>query len=195
MAIVMRMEAPGATAEQYEALNEAIGLDDENAPDGLVIHMAGVTDEGMVVIDVWESEEKLNTFFDDTLGPALADSEIEPGPPSVSKLHNMIPQGGGSEHNVIVEISVDAGPDVYDDMVGKMPSHAGDDSAHPVSVHIAGVNEDGSMFIADLWESAEAFASFAESEVVPAADERVGQIEPKLTPVHNVIRGKSTVSA
>lgn len=195
MAIVMRMEAPGATIEQYEALNEVIGLDDDNAPDGLVIHVAGVTDDGIVVIDVWESEEKLNAFFDDTLGPALADSELEAGPPSISKLHNMIPQGGGSEHNVIVEIHVDAGPDVYDDMVGKMPAHAGDDSAHPVSVHIAGVKDDGSMFIADLWESAEAFAAYAESEVVPAADERVGEIEPKFTPVHNVVRGKSTVSA
>ena len=51
------------------------------------------------------------------------------------------------------------------------------------------------MFIADVWESAEAFAAFAESEVVPAADERMGQIEPKFTPVHNVVRGKATVSA
>ena len=64
MAIVMRMEAPGATVEQYEALNEVIGVDDDNPPDGLVIHVAGVTDDGMVVIDVWESEEKLNAFFD-----------------------------------------------------------------------------------------------------------------------------------
>ena len=48
MAIVMRMEAPGATVEQYEALNEAIGVDDDNPPDGLVIHIAGVTDDGMV---------------------------------------------------------------------------------------------------------------------------------------------------
>jgi heme-degrading monooxygenase HmoA len=195
MAIVMRMEAPGATVEQYEALNDVIGVDDDNPPDGLVIHMAGVTDDGMVVIDVWESEEKLNAFFDSTLGPALADSEMEPGPPTVSKLHNMIPQGGGTEHNVIVEVHVDATSDVYDDMVGKMPSHVGDDSAHPVAIHIAGVKEDGSMFIADVWESAEAFAAFAESEVVPAADERMGQIEPKFTPVHNVVRGKATVSA
>lgn len=195
MAIVMRMEAPGATIEQYEALNEAIGVDNENPPDGLVIHVAGVTDDGMVVIDVWESEEKLNTFFDTTLGPALADSEMEPDSPTVSKLHNMIPKGSGTEHNVIVEIHVDAGADVYDDMLEKMPSHAGDGTEHPVSVHIAGVKEDGSMFIADLWESPEAFAAFAESEIAPAADERVGQIEPKITPVHNVVHGKSKVSA
>ncbi len=195
MAIVMRMEAPGATVEQYEALNEVIGVDNDNPPDGLVLHVAGVTDDGMVVIDVWESEEKLNAFFDSTLGPALADSEMEPGPPTVSKLHNMIPQGAGTEHNVIVEIQVDAGSEVYDDMVGKMPSHTGDDSEHPVSVHIAGVREDGTMFIADLWESPEAFAAFAASEVVPAADERLGQIEPKFTPVHNVVRGNASVSA
>jgi heme-degrading monooxygenase HmoA len=195
MAIVMRMEAPGATVEQYEALNEMIGVDDDNTPDGLVIHVAGLTDDGMVMIDVWESEEKLNAFFDSVLGAALADSEIEPGPPTISKLHNMIPQGGGTDHNVIVEVHIDAGSDLYDDMVGKMPSHTGDDADHPVSVHIAGVKEDGSMFIVDLWESPEAFAAFAESEIAPAADERLGEIEPKFTPIHKVVRGKATVSA
>jgi heme-degrading monooxygenase HmoA len=194
MAVVMRMEAPGATVEQYDALNEVVDVDD-NPPDGLVIHMAGVTDDGMVVIDVWESEEKLNAFFDDRLGAALAASEIEAGPPRISKVHNMIPQGAGSEGNVIVEIEMDAGSDVYDDMAAKMPAHAGDDSAHPVVVHIACVNEDGSMFIADLWESAEAFGAFAESQIGPAADERAGEIEPKIRQVHNVIRPDAAVSA
>ena len=119
---------PGRDGRAVRGAQRGIGVDDDNPPDGLVIHMAGVTDDGMVVIDVWESEEKLNAFFDSTLGPALADSEMEPGPPTVSKLHNMIPQGGGTEHNVIVEVHVDATSDVYDDMVGKMPSHVGDDS-------------------------------------------------------------------
>ncbi|HEX4518914.1 MAG TPA: hypothetical protein VH063_04960 [Gaiellaceae bacterium] len=195
MAVVMRMEAPGATVEQYEALNEAIGLDDDNPPDGLVIHMAGVTDDGMVVIDVWESEEKLTTFFDERLGKGLAESEMEAGPPRISKLHNMIPQGAGTEPTMIVEIEMDAGTDVYDDMTTKMPAHAGDDSEHPVVVHIAGVNEDGSMFIADLWESPEAFGAFAESQIAPAADERTGEIKPKVTPVHRVLRGTADATA
>ncbi len=96
---------------------------------------------------------------------------------------------------MIVEIEVDAGTDVYDDMAAKMPAHADDGANHPVVVHIAGVNADGSMYIADLWESPEAFGAFAQNEIAPAADERMGEVNPKVTPVHNVIRGTVPATA
>ena len=195
MAIVMRMEAPGATVEQYDAVNAAMGITQDTPPDGLIVHMAGKTDDGVVIIDVWESEEKLNAFFESGIGEALAGAGIESQPPSISKLHNIIPQGTGTTPAVIVEIEVDAGTDVYDDMAAKMPTHVGDGSAHPVVVHIAGVTDDGSMYIVDLWESPEAFAAFAESEIAPAAGDRMGEVQPKFTPVHNVIRGTAPVPA
>jgi hypothetical protein len=190
----MKMVAVGATAEQYEALNEAVGVTGEDAPDGLIIHMAGVTDDGMVIVDVWESPEKLKAFFDERLDAALADSEMDAGEPEIHQLHAMIPQGAGTGENVMVFIEVDAGPEVYDEMASQMPAHSGDGSDHPVTAHIAGVTDDGKMFIVDLWESPEAFARFAEEQIAPAAPEGM-EVNPQIVPVHNVVRGNASVSS
>ena len=155
------MLAPGATVEQYDAVNAAMGITQDTPPDGLILHMAGKTDDGVVVIDVWESEEKLNAFFESGLGEALAAEGIDAQTPSISKLHHMIPQGAGTEPTVIVEIGVDAGTDVYDAWPRRcrpMPETA---RAIRSYVHMAGVNERRVMYIADLWESPEAFGAFA----------------------------------
>jgi heme-degrading monooxygenase HmoA len=195
MAIVMRMEAPGATIEQYEQVNETVGIGgDRDAPDGLVIHVAGKTPDGIVVIDVWESQEKLDRFFEEGAGAALAEAGVVTNPPEFFQLHTMIPQGKGTEHNVIMETRANIGTAEYDRMVDAIPSHAGDGSQHPVTVHVAAVDADGEMFIMDIWESAEAFGAFAEAEIVPAAEEGM-EIAPRFHPVHNVVRGSAPVSA
>jgi len=197
VAIVMRMYVPGGTIEQYQQVNDALGITgDDTAPEGLILHMAGDSEDGFLIVDVWESEEALNRFFEqDGAGAALAQAGMPQVQPEIHQLHNMIPRGGGSAPNVIVEIEVDAGPDVYDDMASQMPSHQGDDSAHPVYAHVAAVTADGRMYVADLWESAEAFGAFAQSELGPIAGDRLGEVQPKFTPVHNTIRGSADVSA
>jgi heme-degrading monooxygenase HmoA len=194
MAIVMRMEVPGVTIEQYEQVNEALGIqDDDTAPDGLVFHAAGATEEGFLLVDVWESEEKLGAFFE-KVGPAFAAAGIPETEPEIMPLHTMIPQGAGTEHNVIMETRANIGTDEYDRMVEGIPSHQGDGSQHPVAVHVAAVSGDGEMFIMDIWESPEAFGAFAESEILPVAEEGM-EISPRFVPVHKTIRGSSSVSA
>ena len=47
-----------ATWEQYEHLAAAIAV----RPEGLVIHVAGPTDEGFRIIGVWESEAAWERF-------------------------------------------------------------------------------------------------------------------------------------
>ena len=49
----------------------AAGLVDP-PPDGLIAHVAGPTDEGVRIIDVWESEEAWERFRSDRLAPAIA---------------------------------------------------------------------------------------------------------------------------
>jgi heme-degrading monooxygenase HmoA len=194
MAIVMRLEVPGGTIEQYEQVNEILGIHgDDDAPDGLIFHAAGETDEGFLLVDVWESAEKLDAFFEKA-GPALAQAGVPDTPPEIMPLHAMIPQGAGTEHNVIMETRSNIGTDEYDRMVKEVPSHAGDGSQHPVTVHVAAVADDGSVFVMDIWESPEAFAEFAEHELKPLADESM-QISPRFVPVHKTVRGSSTVSA
>jgi heme-degrading monooxygenase HmoA len=192
VAIVMTMEAPGATPDQYDALNEALGVvDDATAPDGLVMHMAGISEDGMVIVDVWESQEKLDAFFTTGgLGQALEESDMQVGRPSIHKLHDVIPQGSGSGDNVLVMIETEMTTDDYDEVAGVLPAHAEDGGGHPAVAHIAAVTDYGKLYVFDLWESAEAFGAFADSQLAPHA-EKMGAVTPKFVPVHNVIRGSA----
>jgi hypothetical protein len=48
---------------------------------GLIVHAAGSSDVGVLSIDVWESREHSERFFDERLAPAMATLEIVGGPP------------------------------------------------------------------------------------------------------------------
>jgi hypothetical protein len=58
-----------ASWEEFRWL--AAGLYDP-APPGLVVHVAGPTDEGVRVISVWESEQSWRRFQNERLEPARA---------------------------------------------------------------------------------------------------------------------------
>ena len=55
--------------EQYERV--AAGLTNP-APPGLIMHLAGPTDEGVRIIDVWDSEDEFKRFQAERLRPAVA---------------------------------------------------------------------------------------------------------------------------
>lgn len=55
--------------EQYDHFAAALG---EAAPAGLILHVAGPTDEGFRMIDVWESEAAWREFHAARLAPAIA---------------------------------------------------------------------------------------------------------------------------
>jgi hypothetical protein len=55
--------------EQYERV--AARLTDPPPP-GLLLHLAGPTEEGFRVIDIWDSEEAFDRFRSERLGPAIA---------------------------------------------------------------------------------------------------------------------------
>jgi len=64
-ATCITLPTDAATAQSVEALVEG-------TPDGLVVHVAGPTDDGWRIIDVWESEEHYARFQSGTLAPAVA---------------------------------------------------------------------------------------------------------------------------
>lgn len=71
--------------EQYRGV--AAALVDPH-PDGLILHVAGPTDEGVRVIDVWESEEAWQRFRTERLDPAIAALGGPPRPePTFRDLH------------------------------------------------------------------------------------------------------------
>ena len=58
-----------ASWDQYERVAAALM---EPAPAGLILHLAGPTDEGFRTIEVWESEQAWEHFQAERLSPAIA---------------------------------------------------------------------------------------------------------------------------
>jgi hypothetical protein len=86
----------GPDTTNYDAFNAQMGLVDD-PPEGLVVHTAGVTEEGgFRVVDVWESQEAWDRFNDGRLGPAirevLSGLHPQPLPPrtEIYELYNVI---------------------------------------------------------------------------------------------------------
>jgi heme-degrading monooxygenase HmoA len=82
---------PGGTADQYDAsvaeVHPADGL-----PEGQTYHAAGRTDDGWIVVALWDSQESWERFRDGTLLPGferLGDQGL-PGPPQETtfEMHN-----------------------------------------------------------------------------------------------------------
>lgn len=196
MAVVMIMESPGATTDQYDKVNEIMGIrGDEDAPEGLVQHVAATSDDGVVVVDVWESPEALDRFFQERLGAALEQAGLgSDAPPRRHEVHNRM-TGKGTEANVLLLIEADGlSTDQYDQMASRMPAHADGGSDGPWFSHTAAKGDDG-IVVVDVWDSAEAFGRFAEEQIAPAGQEAgMGPIEPRVLPIHNVIRGRARVS-
>ncbi len=72
MAVGLRLKFEDATQEQYEAVHGHMNIEND-PPEGLIFHMAGPIDEGWGVIDCWESRHHFDTFFQNRLGPAVAE--------------------------------------------------------------------------------------------------------------------------
>ena len=103
MPVAMLQMIPGGTEEQYEQLGEKMfgsrssEFSPSDAPDGLIMHSAGPTDDGWYVYDIWESEEHVQRFMEERVMPAAQEvTGPAPGPPQFFQIHNLIqlPSGG-----------------------------------------------------------------------------------------------------
>lgn len=81
MATVMLMYWREATSDQYEQVRAKVRWD-EDVPDGAKLHVCGFGEDGMHILDIWESAQAFNTFFEERVGPAVAEVGIE-GQPDV----------------------------------------------------------------------------------------------------------------
>jgi len=73
---------PGGTKEQYDASIAEVHPPD-GLPEGQTHHAAGATDDGWIVIALWDSKDSWERFRDGTLTPGLerlGDRGL-PGPP------------------------------------------------------------------------------------------------------------------
>ncbi len=71
MAVIMNTEVPGADASFMDGMRAAGVVDAIAKAPGFVSHVSGVSDTGYRVIEVWESREAHQAWFDGHIAPNL----------------------------------------------------------------------------------------------------------------------------
>jgi hypothetical protein len=89
MATVMAMRWEGVTPEQYAAIMDKLGLDDD-PPQGGIFHIAGFEGGAIRVIDVWDSQGDFEHFMGERLQSATQEAGLQ-GQPQVTyyEVHNV----------------------------------------------------------------------------------------------------------
>lgn len=91
MAVIMISEVPGVDAGILDGLHAA-GIPEAMAKfDGFVSHVSGATSGGFRVIEVWESPEAHQAWFDAHVAPNMPPG-VEPTPPEYIELLLTVPQ-------------------------------------------------------------------------------------------------------
>ena len=100
MATVMSMRWQGVTQEQYDAVMDRLGLDDD-PPSGGRIHIAGFDGSAMRVVDVWDSQDAFESFMGSRLQGVIQEVGIE-GEPQVEyyEAHNAWAPEGSQARDV-----------------------------------------------------------------------------------------------
>ena len=86
MAIAMIFDIPEMTQAVYDQVRTEVAPDNRPAA-GMLYHVAGPTETGWRVVEVWESQEAADRFFQAPLGPALHRANINVQP-LVFPVHN-----------------------------------------------------------------------------------------------------------
>ncbi|MFK8909447.1 hypothetical protein [Streptomyces sp. YS-3] len=88
MAILMQVELPGVTTDQYDALHAKLRDLPGNPFEGCLAHICVQTGGGLQITDLWESEEAMRKFMS-IVTPLAAETDLPQGPePKVSRVHN-----------------------------------------------------------------------------------------------------------
>jgi hypothetical protein len=89
MPVAIIMDFPGGTLEQYDEIIKKMGLEDGSTPPGAIFHWVTATDDGLRVVDVWETREVFDKFAEEQIGPYSQEVGI-PGPPQTTyhDVHN-----------------------------------------------------------------------------------------------------------
>jgi hypothetical protein len=84
MAIVMMARVPGMTAELYDRGIASIQEKLAGAiPPGARLHVASPIDDGFFVVEVWDTREQFNSYFEKYVLPEMAKMSLD-GVPDVT---------------------------------------------------------------------------------------------------------------
>ena len=95
MAVAVEMNFRGATMEQYDQILQKMGLTPAGkTPPEAISHWVAKTDDGMRVVDVWESREAYDSYAQEKIGPYSAEVGItEPPETRFYEVHNHLGRG------------------------------------------------------------------------------------------------------
>lgn len=79
-------DVPGGTLENYDAVVERTGND---KPEGVHAHIAGKTDAGLMVIEVWDSPEHIERYMEQGLGEAMQEVDVPEPTITEFEVHNL----------------------------------------------------------------------------------------------------------
>jgi hypothetical protein len=70
VAVALLIELEGMDETMYTELCERVELRDD-PPDGLIFHAAGPSPAGWRIVDVWDTSDHWDTYFAETVNPAI----------------------------------------------------------------------------------------------------------------------------
>jgi hypothetical protein len=94
MAVAIEMVFRGGTLAQYDEVMRMMDLGD-TPPAGALFHWVAATDDGIKVVDVWETLDQFNRFAGEHIMPNAAKAGFD-GPPETTthEVHNHL---GGAD--------------------------------------------------------------------------------------------------
>lgn len=90
MAIGVYFHPESMSVEQYDRVIRRLEEMGAGSPPGRTYHCAFQVGDGLHVFDVWNSQEELDSFFDEAVMAILDEVGIDPGEPDISPIHNEI---------------------------------------------------------------------------------------------------------
>lgn len=90
MAVGVIFQGDGVSQAQYQQVLDQVSPGNQPPP-GMSYHAAGPTEGGFCVIEVWDSQEAVQRFFEETLGQALQAANINVQPTTFPIINTMQP--------------------------------------------------------------------------------------------------------
>ena len=90
VAILAVFDAPGHAQAEYDRVRRRVSPDNRFLP-GMRSHAAGASEAGFCVVEVWESQEALDRFFEQTLRQPLQEAGLNVQPRFLQLFNTMEP--------------------------------------------------------------------------------------------------------
>jgi hypothetical protein len=98
MAVMLVFNASDMTKEQYDALRPIVQWE-KDPPEGVLLHSCAFDESGgLHVVDLWESPEHVQNFFETRLKPGFEQLGVSPGQPQMYTVHNLDAFPGIEKH-------------------------------------------------------------------------------------------------